>query len=125
MNKLVYPHRSFMRTGVCDECAKKGTKFYNVNKNPYIGLMSCDDCIQEIKKYLQHTTIKADDLRKNFNQSINIKRSNDRMESDWVIHGDAFQEKKDGPFWVQVRNRHNTLSKLVKLSDVNRWNNRV
>jgi len=125
MNKLVYPHRSFTRSGGCDACSKKGTTFHNVDKNPHIGLMSCDDCTEEVKKYLQYTTIKAADLQKTLDQSIHIRRSSGRMESYWVIYGDAFQETKDGPFWVQVRNRMYTLSKIVKLSDINKWNTQL
>ena len=67
------------------------------------------------------TTKGKEELENKYGTDLKIQRSNDNIENMWYIASDAFQEHKDGEFWVEVINSNNE-SKLVRLSELDLLN---
>jgi hypothetical protein len=122
--KVIYPRRLYFvnNENKCDNCKKKAFKFMNIELYPYLGLWSCENCLNIIKKSIDILTIKYDELVKLYGYDIYVKRSNGEKEKGWRIKSCAFQEKKDGPHWVIVKNKEKSLSKCITLSDIKEWN---
>ncbi len=120
---VVYPHRvSFFQDEGCDVCGDSyNTYFIEVNK--YIGFRCCknDICHDVVKEWLKVTTKGKEELENKYGTDLKIQRSNDNIENMWYIASDAFQEHKDGEFWVEVTNSNNE-SKLVRLSELDLLN---
>ena len=125
MSQVVYPHRvTFLNRGKCDVCKNKAQKLINTNINHFFGWESCNNnnCNEIIKKWYENTTISIENLRKKFGEEIYILRSTGLKEGGWVIVSDALQEEKDGSFWIRVKDISNHLTKEVRLSDLDKWN---
>ena len=122
---IVYPKwLSFLNKGPCSVCAKEGNDNIHVMNEHFLGWTSCntDDCKKVIHDWYKNTSKTQDDLVSQFGfNKVNIKRSNNKLESGWIIDSDARQEQQDGDYWVKVRYKNN--SKEVKLSDMIEWNN--
>jgi len=126
MNNEVYPHRlTFFGDNICDICKEnKGTIFHKIKSNPYIGMVSCENisCIDNINLNFDKHIIKIENLIKLYGEWIYVIRSNGKKESNWVINGDAYKEKGNGPYWVEVKHNVKNKTKLVTLDEVSEWN---
>jgi len=122
--KIVYPHRThLLKEQSCDVCDEQGDHLLGVYKQPYIGLWICNmpACEEVAKSWLNGTTVDHEILLKEFGSWVYVQRSNGMKESGWIIHGDAYQEEENGPFWVSVRDKHHR-SKCVTLDLLRSWN---
>jgi len=121
---LIYPHRtSLLQSPQCDVCNNTSTNFLSVSKHPYLGLVVCDvdTCKEQAKSWLEKTTIRNECLTNEFGPFVDVRRTNGQKESGWVIYGDAYKEKEDGPFWVSVKDKHHH-SKCIRLDLLKSWN---
>ena len=72
-----------------------------------------------------NTTKDAEELIKTYGDVINVVRTNGKKETNWCIFGNAYKEHKDDNFWVEVRHIDKNKSKIVKLDDLDKWNNKI
>ena len=124
---IVYPNRlSFLTKGSCNACNKESENNIHIMSDHFLGWTSCNNevCNGVINYWYEKTSKTKEELIDQFGiDKVNIKRSNNHLESGWQIMSDARQEEKDGDYWIKVRYRNN--SKEVKLSDMIEWNNIV
>ena len=122
-NNIVYPHHiPFIGDLICDICSKPGIKKYTIPYSKFRGLVACErvSCRNRVKRSLLKTSIKLDSLVKEFGENINVVRSNGEIESGWKIASYAYQDTKDGPFWVFVTK--GDLSKCLTLDKIKELN---
>lgn len=121
---VVYPTRlTFINKGACCVCDKESENNIHIMSNHFLGWTSCNNeiCNKIIQNWCEKITKTKEDIISQFGiDKVNIKRSNNRLESGWIISSDARQEEKDGEYWIKVRSKNN--SKEVKLSDMLEWN---
>jgi hypothetical protein len=122
-----YPHQiSLLLEKGCEVCKnnQKDIQILGVSGCPFIGFQTCSDlgCIDQAHKWLETTCIPHDTLVQEFGSWVYVQRSNKRLEHGWIIRGDAYQSKPDGPFWVTVRNIKRHLTKVVTLDKLRHWN---
>lgn len=125
MSQLIYPHRvTFLNRGKCDVCQNKTKILINTNTNHFFGWESCnnDICNETIQKWHVDTTIPIDNLIERFGEEIYVLRSTGLKEAGWAIISDAYQEEKNGPFWVYVKDNGRHLTKEIQLLDLEKWN---
>jgi hypothetical protein len=122
---LIYPHRIYFieKENNCDFCEEKGKRILNVDFNPFLGLWSCnnDKCIKLAKDSLFKTTVKYERLVKLYGDDIKIIRSNGNIENGWSIYGAAVKQEENEHYWVNVKKKG--LTKSVRVSDIELWNN--
>lgn len=121
---IVYPHRRHLiGPKTCDSCNSIGNQFLRVVGQPFLGLWICEtpECKTRALSWLDNTTIDNKTLIDELGDWVYVHRSNGKKESGWVIQGDAYQDEKDGPFWVSVQDKHRR-SKCVTLSNLRHWN---
>jgi len=121
---VVYPTRlSFLIKGTCNVCNKESKNNVHIMSDHFLGWTSCNNeiCNRVINDWYEKTSKTKEELIYQFGfDKVNIKRSNDRLESGWYIMSDARQEEKNGEYWIKVRSKNS--SKEVKLSDIVEWN---
>jgi len=126
MKNEVYPHRlTFLNNNTCDICKENnGTIFHRIKFDPYKGMVSCENtnCIENINYYFGKHTKKLENLIELYGEWIYVIRSNGKKESNWVIYGDAYKEKEDGPYWVEVKHNVKNKTKLVTIDHIIEWN---
>ena len=123
IKNMLYPHRiPFLGYGECDICQKPGKKKYSLPYSKYLGLISCNnkDCNNLLKLNIQNTTKTLDELNEIYKEFVKVKRSDNKIDTGWVIITYAYQEKKNGEFWVYVSK--DDKIKCVTLNNLNKWN---
>jgi hypothetical protein len=126
MGNEVYPHRlSLLGSNICDICkSNREINFYRLRFNPYIGMISCGNktCIDIINNSIEKNIKKLDNLIETYGKWIYVIRSNGKKESNWNICSDAYREKENGDFWVEVKHGTKNKTKTIKLSNITEWN---
>ena len=65
---------------------------------------------------------KLDDLIELYSEWIYVIRTNGKKESNWVINGDVYKEKENGPYWVEVKDNLKNKTKLDHIIELNKDN---
>lgn len=130
MYEIIYPHRLdlLLEDKKCDICkVQKGINIHKINIEQYLGMLYCNNekCKEIINYSIKNTTKNADELIKTYGDIINVVRTNGKKETNWCIFGNAYKEHKDDNFWVEVRHIDKNKSKIVKLDDLDKWNNKI
>ena len=124
--QLVYPHRlSLINNGICGVCGeKKSENFIHVNKNSYIGIQTCknDNCKSLGLEWMKTSVITIENLRKEFSDDFYVIRSSGKKESGWEIHGNAYRDEYESPFWVFVRHEKRRQTKCISIDKLRLWN---
>lgn len=128
MKEVVFPHKlSFIKTqNKCDVCGKDNSNvYYHLNRNPYMGMISCniEECKLVIKESFKKVTKNVQYLYSNDKDWIYVVRTSGKKESKWITNGNAYKEKENGPFWIEVKHLSKNKSKIVLLEDLEKWNN--
>ena len=119
-----YPNRkSLLETKECEICNSNGATFRALNRLCYLGFWCCssEDCINKIEQAIALITISNKHLIKEFGDKVCVVRNNGSKESNWTIVGDSYQEHKNGPFWINIKNNERK-SKCITLDIMRLWN---
>lgn len=120
MKNVIFPHILSI-FNKCDVCKINCAKYtYNVKSNIYIGVVSCNTvyCQDYLLNSVEKTTKSYESLYNKYGKWISIIRTNGTKDSGWTINGDAYQEKENEPFWVEVIKPSEKIKKIIDLESI-------
>lgn len=120
---MINPHRiTFISNGNCDVCNAYSDNLMDIKTDKYYGWQHCnsEQCKDTLNNWYNQMVIPIKNLIDKYGEHINIARGNGDIEDDWSFLSDAYQEEKDGDFWVKIFKNHNNKKyvKLITLEDI-------
>lgn len=128
MDKIIYPHNlDFSNLLCCDICKEEVghlSKKFNLPQDKYIGWNSCgkDKCNTLVEKNIELCTIKGDELKDIFGETVNVLRSSGSLQPFWKIVGVAYKIEGNDDYWIHVKSQNGRYSKCVTMKNLILWN---